>query len=59
MLTLPGAIVELLRPIGTLSHASTWVKEQILLVGGILALGKLTLTSALRVMGPWERSQLT
>ena len=51
MLTLPDAIISLLTPFSTLFHRRTWLKSQLLLVGAILAPGKRTVTSALRVMG--------
>ena len=56
MLTLPVAIISLLQPFGTMFHAKTWKKAQILLVGAILAPGKRTVTSALRVMGLSEET---
>ena len=56
MLTLPVAIISLLQPCGTMFHAKTWKKAQILLVGAILAPGKRTVTSALRVMGLSEET---
>ena len=51
MLTLPDTIISLLTPFSTLFHRRTWLKSQLLLVGAILAPGKRTVTSALRVMG--------
>ena len=51
MLTLPTAIITLLQPFSALFDARTWRKVHILLVGAILAPGKRTVTSALRVMG--------
>ncbi|MCH8061202.1 MAG: transposase [Chloroflexi bacterium] len=51
MLTLPVAIITLLEPFSVLFDARTWRKAQILLVGAVLAPGKRTVTSALRVMG--------
>lgn len=51
MLTLPDTIVSLLGPFSVVFHARTWRKVQILLVGAILAPGKRTVTSVLRVMG--------
>ena len=56
MLALPVAIITLLRPFSTLFSGRTWRKAQILLVGAILAPGKRTVTSALRVMGLSEES---
>jgi len=56
MLTLPEAIMPLLEPFCPLFHRSTWVKVQVLLVGAILAVGKRTVTSALRVMGVSDES---
>jgi hypothetical protein len=57
MLTLPAAIITLLQPFSALFDARTWRKAQILLVGAILAPGKRTVTSALRVMGLSEESR--
>lgn len=57
MLTLPAAIITLLQPFSALFDARTWRKTQILLVGAILAPGKRTVTSALRVMGLSEESR--
>ena len=51
MLTLPAAIITVLDPFSVLFDARTWRKAHILLVGAILAPGKRTVTSALRVMG--------
>ena len=51
MLTLPDAIISVLRPFSTLFRDRTWSKAQLLLVGAILAPRKRTVTSALRVMG--------
>ena len=56
MLTLPVAIISLLQPFETIFHARTWKKAQLLLVGAVLAPGKRTVTSALRVMGLSEES---
>ena len=51
MLTLPDAILPVLRPFATLFRNPTWLKAQILLVGAILAPGQRTAAAALRVMG--------
>lgn len=51
MLTLPEAIINLLNPFSVVFHGRTWRKTQILLVGTILAPGKRTVTSVLRIMG--------
>ena len=51
MLTLPDAIISVLRPFSTLFRDRTWSKAQLLLVGAILAPRRRTVTSALRVMG--------
>lgn len=51
MLTLPEPIMPLLIPFRPLFHRSTWIKVQILVTGAILAVGKRTVTSALRVVG--------
>ncbi len=51
MPTLPVAIITLLQPFSVLFNARTWKKAQIMLIGTILAPGKRTVTSVLRVMG--------
>ena len=51
MLTLPDAIIPLLKPFKVMFQAKTWSKAQVLLIGAILATRKRTVTSALRVMG--------
>ena len=51
MLTLPEAIVSLLRPFAPMFQARTWSKVQVLLVGAVLATRNRTVTSALRAMG--------
>ena len=51
MLTLPAAIITLFKPFEALFHAPTWRKAQLIVVGAVLAPGKRTVTSALRVMG--------
>jgi hypothetical protein len=51
MLTLPIAIMALLEPFRPVFQISTWNKVQVLLVGTLLAPGKRTVTSALRVVG--------
>ena len=51
MLTLPATIMTALHPFSVLFDARTWRKAHILLVGAILAPGKRTVTSVLRVMG--------
>ena len=56
MLTLPVAIITLLEPFSVLFDARTWRKAQILPVGAVLAPGKRTVTSALRVMGLSEET---
>ena len=56
MLTLPVAIISLLQPFGTMFHARTWKKAQLLVVGAVLAPGKRTVTSVLRVMGLSEET---
>ena len=52
---LPAEFIHLLEPFAPLFHPRTWPKAQLLLVGAILAPGKRTVTSALRVMGLSER----
>lgn len=56
MPTLPVAIITLLQPFSVLFNARTWKKAQIMLIGTILAPGKRTVTSALRVMGLSEET---
>ncbi|MDP6840004.1 MAG: transposase [Planctomycetota bacterium] len=51
MLTLPDAIIPLLKPFPMLFQHRTWMKTQVLLAGAILSPGRRTVTSALRVMG--------
>lgn len=51
MLTLPTTIMPILSPFMPLFRQPTWVKVQLLLIGAILAPGKRTVTSVLRVMG--------
>jgi hypothetical protein len=56
MLTLPNEIIDLFQPFEMLFHSKTWRKVQLLLIGAILAPGKRTVTSILRVMGLSEQS---
>ena len=56
MLTLPDEIINLFQPFEVLFHSKTWEKAQMLLIGAILAPGKRTVTSILRVMGLSEES---
>jgi len=56
MLTLPDEIINLCQPFEVLFHSKTWKKAQILLIGAILAPGKRTVSSALRVMGLGEQT---
>ena len=51
MLILPVAIIKLVEPFETLFDYRTWKKAQLLLVGAILAPGKRTVSSVLRIMG--------
>jgi len=51
MLTLPEPIMTLLKPFRPLFYQPTWIKGQVLFIGAILATGKRTVTSALRIMG--------
>ena len=51
MLTLPDAILPILIPFATLFRSPTWRKAQVLLVGAVLAPGRRTVASVLRVMG--------
>ena len=51
MLTLPDAIISILKPFASMFQAKTWTKAHVLLVGTVLATRKRTVTSALRIMG--------
>jgi hypothetical protein len=51
MRNLPGAIIQVLRPFEWVFSDQVWEWVKVLLVGAILAPGKRTVTSALRVMG--------
>ena len=51
MLTLPDAIISILKPFAPMFQAKTWTKAHVLLVGTVLATRKRTVTSALRIMG--------
>ena len=51
MLTLAAAITNLLQPFEMLVGPGAWEKARIVLIGTILAPGKRTVTSVLRVMG--------
>ena len=51
MLTLPKAILPVLNPFATLFRTPAWRKAQVLLAGAVLAPGRRTVASALRVMG--------
>ena len=51
MLALPDLIVALLVPFARLFQHGTWLKAQVLLAGAVLAPGRRTVASALRVMG--------
>lgn len=48
---MPDPIMDIMMPFAPLFHENTWTKVQTLLVGTILAPGKRTVSSALRVMG--------
>ena len=48
---MPDPIMKVMMPFAPLFHQSTWDKVQVLLFGTILAPGKRTVSSALRVMG--------
>src|SRR2546428_4123548 len=53
---LPPEMIVLLAPFGQLFSARVWLHAQVLVVGAILAPGKRTVSSGLRVMGlAWER----
>ena len=51
MLALPKAILPVLNPFATLFRTPAWRKAQVLLAGAVLAPGRRTVASALRVMG--------
>src|SRR5438045_1922265 len=51
MLTLPSEFTAIILPFAPLFFNGVWRRAQILLIGAILAPGKRTVTSALRVMG--------
>ena len=51
MLTLPKAIIPVLRAFEPVFSERVWEWVKVLLVGAILAPGKRTVTAALRVMG--------
>jgi hypothetical protein len=51
MLTLPAALLPLLREFAPLFSRPVWKHAQVLLVGALLATGKRTVTACLRVMG--------
>ena len=51
MLTLPSQFTSIIAPFAPLFFNGVWCCAQILLIGAILAPGKRTVTSALRVMG--------
>jgi hypothetical protein len=59
MLTLPASIITLLQPFRPVFSQPTWVKAQVLFVGTIMATGKRTVTSALRVMGLSDERQFS
>jgi hypothetical protein len=59
MLTLPTPIITLLQPFRPVFSKQTWVKAQVLFVGTIMATGKRTVTSALRVMGLSDERQFS
>ena len=51
MLTLPDAIISILKPFAPMFQAKTWTQAHVLLVGTVLATRKRAVTSALRIMG--------
>jgi hypothetical protein len=57
MLTLPIEMIALMQPFTPVFSARTWDWVQVLVVGAILAPGKRTVTSVLRVMGLSAESQ--
>jgi hypothetical protein len=58
MLNLPWIVIELLNPFAPIFYGvTTWEKAKILLVGAILAPGKRTVSSTLRVMGLSEEAK--
>lgn len=59
MNTLPASIVSLLEPFERMFSPRTWRKAQTLAIGAMLAPGKRTVTSALRVMGMGDRGDFS
>ena len=59
MNTLPASIVSLLEPFERMFSPRTWLKAQTLAIGAMLAPGKRTVTSALRVMGMGDRGDFS
>lgn len=59
MLLLPKPIMTLLTPFEPHFRQRTWVKARVLFIGAILATGKRTVTSALRVMGLVDERQFS
>jgi hypothetical protein len=57
MLNLPIEIIVLMQPFTPVFSERTWDWVQVLVVGAILAPGKRTVTSVLRVMGLSDESQ--
>lgn len=57
MLNLPIEMIILLQPFAPVFSERTWDWVQVLVVGAILAPGKRTVTSVLRVMGLSDESQ--
>ena len=57
MLILPQDIIKVIRPFAQVCSARVWDWAQVLIVGAVLALGKRTVTAALRVMGLKDEKQ--
>ena len=55
--TLPIEIIKLLSEFAPIFDTRTWNKAMVLLIGGILCIGKRTVTSALMVMGYSDRQE--
>jgi hypothetical protein len=54
---LPPEIIQAIRPFAQVFSERVWDWAQVLLIGAILAPGKRTVTSALRVMGLKDEKQ--
>ncbi len=55
MRTLPATMIQVLAPFAPLFSKRVWQHALVLLAGAILAPGRRTVSSALRVMGFWTK----